>query len=381
MSAAVKCLQGIGCTLDSNGVVIPASRMFVTEFAASSSLQNGTAFGAMFGNNTMTFGDKLTPTLDPNGQNQWLVNTLCGFSAANVIKSAYWSLYDQYSLWSQAPFSFAGQDLAWRGYWGLKYEQPPVPSSPSSQAKPSWTTLSSYYGSFHNASPTFSCNSAFSPAVAIQSSAGLSQNTSYITTGQTLPVTYTATEASQLLLKQGSQTLTTDGSRSCLQSPLRLSCPFVNKPLGAMLEGSCGDSTATVQSGNGQSLSLIASSAMGTSSSTLGFSVGTAPIISGIVDLNGSIINSAGAIIISGAGFSISGNIATFSNQQTGTFQYYYGTGPGRGMLDSEGRTQIQLPLYDRSTSSAIIPAGSWTVQVINAETQVASSGFSLIVH
>jgi hypothetical protein len=53
---------------------------------------------------------------------QWLTNTLCVLRGASIYKTAYWSMYDPYIMWTAPPWYKTGQDLAWNGFWGLVYE-------------------------------------------------------------------------------------------------------------------------------------------------------------------------------------------------------------------------------------------------------------------
>ena len=112
---------------DPSRMTVPADRIFPIEFATSSA---GTGAGS--------WGDNQTPTTSVSGQDTWLRNTLCAFRSLGIEKYAYWAMYDAASLWTNAPWFNAGQQLAWNGYWGLGFEPP------SSGFKPAWTTLALY---------------------------------------------------------------------------------------------------------------------------------------------------------------------------------------------------------------------------------------------
>jgi hypothetical protein len=174
LNATTSCT--LGC--DPNGIPVAPSKIFVVEFATSSSLSS-----VPNGNGIPWFGDANTPTTTISGQAQWLSNTLCAFKDAGIEKFAYWSMYDPWEVWADFPWLKSGTDLAWNGYWGLSYDEEWYGD------KPAWQVLSSFYSSYPGG---LTCSG--SPVVSLVPSA------SYYTVSQPVRVTWTAANAASLCL-------------------------------------------------------------------------------------------------------------------------------------------------------------------------------------
>ncbi|MBS1828985.1 MAG: hypothetical protein JST93_27020 [Acidobacteria bacterium] len=174
LSAALSAL--VAGPYDPNfGLNPDSNRIFVNEFATSSSVKEPwvPAQETVKGNDIQAFGDDNTPTLTPTGQSQWVGCALSVFSGVGVQKFAHWSLYDPYTMWSAAPWNKVGHDLAWNGYWGLKYERE------ADGNKPAYSTLTSFYQG----------GSAGCPTAPITT---LKVDNSYYTTGQPAGLIWTA---------------------------------------------------------------------------------------------------------------------------------------------------------------------------------------------
>jgi len=160
-----------------------ADRIFVVEFATSSSMTYPVALqDEVKGNNIQTWGDANTPTLTPSGQAQWLRSALCAFQSANIQKLGYWALYDPYAMWKNYPFYFSNYDLAWNGYWGLKYERE------IDGDKPSWVVLRDFY-----LNGSLQCSNPRPPSITFKrdnAAAG------YYTIGQPVGLIWTAADTS-----------------------------------------------------------------------------------------------------------------------------------------------------------------------------------------
>lgn len=117
---------------DPSRMTIPANLIFPVEFGTSSS-----------GTGADSWGDAQTQTTTANGLNNWLTNTLCTFRSQNIVKYAYWSMYDPTTFWVNSPWYYYGQALWWNGYWGLGWEYPP------SGFKTAWNTFNQSPGSLY----------------------------------------------------------------------------------------------------------------------------------------------------------------------------------------------------------------------------------------
>jgi hypothetical protein len=330
------------------GLPVPGYRIFVVEFATSSSL-NSTPDG---GNNIPYYGDAQTPTTTSAGLSQWLTNTLCVYQGAGIDKMAYWSMYDPYTLWTGAPWYLTGQALAWSGFWGLSYERE------SYGDKSAWSTLRSYY-----LNGTLACGSPFpinaTPVVS------LTPSTSYYTVNQPVRVTWTAADTASLSVNRSHT-----GSNSCWvdQNPRLIS--------GTEIVGSCAYSdTAAFYTLGSQSVTFTGNNLYSTSRyATANFSIGLGPTVNAVTDQNYSYtINRYDTIVVWGNGFSLTGG-NTIQLVRAGYSDVWMYEGDGHYFWD-DSHTQINASLDGRAA------AGQWTLYVRNYWSGTPSAAYSLTIN
>ncbi|MBM3735414.1 MAG: hypothetical protein FJW39_06465 [Acidobacteria bacterium] len=107
---------------------VPAERLFVAEYGISSPFGSSDA-------PVMALGENGAPTVDLQGQSEWLRASLCAFQALGINKTAYWTLYDAPALWSSPVWSLPPGEASLNGHWGLAFEDR------SRGFKPAWSVL------------------------------------------------------------------------------------------------------------------------------------------------------------------------------------------------------------------------------------------------
>jgi hypothetical protein len=248
----------------SGGLPIQSSKIFVDEFAASSAMGSTGSTGT----NVPAYGDDQTPVTTQSGQSSWVEDTLCLMKNANIQELAYWAMYDPYTLWSTAPWSFAGQALSWNAFWGVAFE--------SSTKKASWSVLEPYY---LNGSLVACGTSGFQPANFTPILTLTPANTDF-TISQPVRVTWTAAEAASLTLNDGY-----DGTYACDIGDLLAG-------LGNLVPASCAFTNATAFSTAGnRTITLSATSVGGALSDRVPElrGVPAPPLTASIVDTAGKV--------------------------------------------------------------------------------------------
>jgi hypothetical protein len=343
-------LHSLTTVWSSNGIPIPASKIFVSEFATSSSLTSPPN-----GNNVMaaSMEDAQTPTTTPIGQSEWINNVLCGYTAVGINKFAYWSLYDPYTLWTGPPWEMdqydpssepkPGYRLAWNGFWGLFFE--------SGTAKPGWSILRNYY-----LYGTLQCSNPLTSIIALQ------LESDYYTVAQPIEARWTAADRESLTLSQGN-----DGSRSC----------FTNNVISTTgLVGSCAFTNASpfYQTGT-QTITLSAiNGGVITKTTSASVSIGLGPIVQAVSDANySSYITSNSTIIVWGRGFSKEGG---------NTLQF---TRPGYAdvwMYEGDGHYYWNGSVWQINASlDGRLAPGTWTLYVRNGYSGTPSSPYIVTVY
>jgi hypothetical protein len=329
-----------------NGMQIPAVKIDVGEFATSSSVGGSPPQG----NNVQTASlqDSLTPTTTVPGQSQWLSNALCGYTSAGLSKFAYWALYDPYTLWSSAPWSYTGQNLAWNAFWGLAYEND---SNNTFESKPSWSTLTSYY--LHN---SLSC--AYAPAVS------LTADNTFYTTNQPVPLTWTAAETASLSLSQPS---TNGVSYSCLTGKAITLAP--STPPGSLV-GDCAYTNTVFPTTGTPTITMTATNGSQHQNASTTITIGYPSVINAITASDYTYnIHTNSTIVVWGNGYSkTGGNTIQLTRSGYGdvwlyeTDGYYYW---------DQSYYQINASLNGRAA------AGTWTAYVRTPYTG-PSAGYTL---
>lgn len=329
------------------GLQVPANKIFVVEVATSSSL-NSTPNG---GNNIPYYGDSETPTTTQAGLSQWLTNTLCVLRGAGIYKTAYWSMYDPYTMWTDPPWSKTGQDLAWNGFWGLAYELEAYGD------KAAWSVLRSYY-----------LNGALSCAYPFPSNAtplvSLTPSTSYYTVNQPVRVTWTAGEAATASLDRSH-----GGSYSC--NPAQTSALSSTD-----IVGSCAYTDAAAFYALGTQTVTFTGTNLASSSqnATASVTIGPGPTVSAVTDQNlSSTINANDTIVVWGNGFSLTGG-NTIQLTRSGYPDVWMYEGDGYYFWD-ESHTQINASLAGRAAP------GQWSLYVRNYWSGTPSAAYTLTVN
>lgn len=261
---------------------IPASKIFVTEFATGSSFE-----GSPIGNATAGYGDEQTPTTTATGQAQWITQTLCAMNHAGVRNTGYFGYYDAYSWWARN-YSYNASQLAWLGFWGLKSELPSAYNPASDGQKPSWSAMSTFNP---NACP--GAGVAPTPVVAMLPPDGAIPSAGanpYYTIGDTANVYYSAANVTSLSMTTTPGSLLPQSFMSCDQTPALLE-------LGSTVVGSCGFAVFNRMASAGSGFFTLSGSNNDADGAPAGVStpapqistpvtVGLSPIISGLVDFN-----------------------------------------------------------------------------------------------
>ncbi len=336
----------------------PANKIFVVEFATSSSVKEPgvPSQDEVKGNDIQSWGDDNTPTLTPTRQDQWLRHTLCGYIAGGVQKFAYWSLYDPYTMWKSPPWRQSGYELTWNGYWGLKYVRE------SDGDKPSWSTLRNFY-----LSGSLSCSAPRQPANTLKA------DNAYYTIGQPAGVIWTAADIAGWTITDIPSNAT---SYSCDQTGWE-----GNSPTGYVYwqpNGSCAYAYSTPATITGTRTFTFTAQPVGGASPTALASASVtilgAPFITTITNsLYSGTISQKDFIVVWGNGFSRFGG---------NTLQFVRPGYPDVWMWINDGYwfwersyTQIWAWLGGR------LAPGQWTLYVRNGYPSGPSSGFSVYIN
>ncbi|MBS1824720.1 MAG: hypothetical protein JST93_05330 [Acidobacteria bacterium] len=313
-------------------------KIFVSEFATGSPVKEPgvPAQEAVKGNDVQIYGDENTPVLTPSGQGQWLTCALAAFANAGIQKLAYWALYDPYTMWSGFPWFQTGQDLAWNGYWGLKYERE------ADGNKPAWTALTNFYQG-----GSTSCTST--PITTFKT-----DNTHY-TTGQPARLVWTAANTA---IWQISSSL--PASYDCRDQSSGMSGPqFASVPAG-----SCAFAFSDPPSTPGTQTHTFTARAAGGAPSTTATAQSTtlsAPLVFAVTDSDGSpLISRFDTIKITGNAFARwGGNSLRFVRSGFTDVWIYAFDGSGLP-FNEKSYTQISAELGGR------LAAGPWQLYVYN---------------
>jgi hypothetical protein len=371
LQAALECVDGATCpasqgTCGAQCTPIPYSKMIPTEFATASSLSP-----QPIGNGFVAAGDQNTATTTAAGQAQWLTSTLCAMGSHNIPNTGWFGLFDTASWWEEY-YDYAGANLAWHGYFGLKSEVSSFNAYGPDGAKPAWNAMNSFSSS--------SCSVPPSPILALQTDAA------YYTISDTGTLTYTDANVTSLALNEsvpggpGASVQEYDCDFDTAMSPLGLlgSCAYI--PFVASTTGTI---TLTL-SGTNQDVDGVLQTGSSSAAAAYSVTVGLSPIVQGIYDYtngqscnyltNPSCMLSVGQtdiLEIFGLGFRLTGgNTVELSNQSTGW--WFYET-DGQYFWD-DSRTQINAQL------GSFVAPGVWTLQVRNPSSGTPSSGVSITV-
>jgi hypothetical protein len=343
-----------------NGFTIPASKIFVNEWATSSALGPASTGVSYIGETTdvdqyngyPSYGDSGDPTMTASAQSAWVQNTLCAFNQAGVQKAAYWAMYDPYTLFSSTPWSIVGQGLAWY-YWGLAYEEQNYGN------KPAWSVIQQYYqygtlscptGGVVNASPLLS----------------LTPLTNYYTINQPIRVTWTASDISAISIPGASTTrdcsLYTDTTLSS-SSLLTASCASTDAPYSTTT--GTYTVTATATGTNGSSSNQVAA--------TASVEIGLRPSLEAITNENyTSTVSYTGWMLLWGRGFANEKQNAILCTRSGYSDVWLYDS-DGVG-LSWESNTQINVSLQGR------LAPGVWTVKLWNNYSGDSSNEYQVTI-
>ena len=322
---------------------VSADRLFVVEFGTSSSI-DPTTTDLRKANNVFSYGDKQEPTTTVAGQDQLVRNTLCAIQKAGIQKFAYWSSVDERSLWRNAPWNLSERDLAWYGYWGLKFFD--------SSEKTLGDSIANYN---NNGVSALNCGDPPQPVVALKAIYD------YYVINQLIDVTWTAGDFTQLSF---SPMPAAGGSTSCPTSN------SAGVSISPGVDGTCASTqlppyyaagtypitltAANYPSSCAQNPSCVQSSA----SATVSVNVYSTPLVSRVADINNSTyLTSASTIIVTGKGFDPSGSdfiILTQPGTQTTTYRW---VGDPYSSMTIPSHTSIQLSLNQLSP-------GQWQLSV-----------------
>ncbi|HSB13571.1 MAG TPA: hypothetical protein VLE22_03880 [Bryobacteraceae bacterium] len=328
-----------------NGIPAPVAKIFVVEFATSSSLNSPPN-----GNNIPYYGDAQTPTTTVSGHSQWLNNTLCAYRSAGLQKYAYWSMFDPYTMWTGSPWYVTGQDLAWSGFWGLSFEPE------ASGDKPSWSLLSSFYlnGSINCPSP----GQSNAPAVV-----SLTSSSNYYTVAQPVRLTWTAADVASFSLNRGH-----GASYSC--------SPEQTGQVSSDVAGSCAYTDASAFSSTGsQTVTLTGYNVWGSpQNASASVTIGLGPIVNAATDQNYTYtINAYDTIIVWGNGFSLTGG-NTIQLTRAGYPDVWMYNGDGHYFWD-HSHFQINASLDGRAAT------GQWTLYVRNGYSGTPSAAYTIMIN
>lgn len=328
---------------------IPAGKLFVSEFATSSSINSDSQSP-----NLLTSGDKQVPTGDAALQAQWLQNTLCTLQQAGVTKFSYWSSVDEAPMWSSPSWSLSGQDLAWSGYWGLKDR----------------------FGNDKAAAPILQAYNRGTLSCSLQDrqpASYLLPEASYFTAHQPISVVWTAADF-------------TNNGITFVPAPISdtLDCRHYNIPgssrvnFGADRNVSCGETTLAPFGYTGaanvtmtvRSQGLVGPGSL-SSINNPSVTLLAAPRLDGVQAMPGGFftpITSAGSIQIIGQGFSkTGGNILTFT--RSGYATVTMSAGNNASMVESV------LTLITVNLQGLLAPGGTWSLTVTSPYEPNSASG------
>jgi hypothetical protein len=326
---------------------IPASKIFIHEFATSSPMCDGPCPGQdpVKGNDVSSAGDDNVPALTPAGQATWLNNMLCAFHNAGVTKLNYFGMYDAYALWTDAQWGHTGDALAWFGYWGLAYQQE------TDGSKAAWTTLTNYY---RNGAAALACGSR-----QVAATLRPENPTAYYITGQKIGVQWTAAETTQWEI---AGVAATTPSYQC--SYISVTDPLALTPITAFghyhLDGSCASARLDPASSTGlRQYTFTARNSDGSSvTASTTVNVGDRPVVTGyqILPLNPPRV----FIIVYGDGFNVEGgNTLQFVRDGHQDVWIYQGNtdDPARDWFDtSHGQINARI--------DGKLAPGQWTMYV-----------------
>lgn len=325
------------------GIPISPNKISVVETATSSAMN-----GAPEGTGTSSYGDNQTPVVTVSGQASWVQNTFCMFRSLGIQKTAYWALYDPYTMWTNYPWYKTGADLSWNGYWGLFFEPE------EAGQKDSWTVLRNYYYS-----GTLSCPSSLDYAAPILS---LTPTSTYYTVGQPLRVTWTAADAASLSISQGGDnTYARDTGAYLTEGISAVSCAYTN--------------TAAFYSTGFQMVTITGASIRGTEQiASAAVTIEAAPIVTAVMNQNNSYkIGANDTIILWGNGFSLSGgNTVQLSRDGYGDVWLYDGHGD---YFWDQSNVQIAASLNGRAAP------GVWNLYVRNGYSGTSSKAYQITIN
>jgi hypothetical protein len=335
----------------SGGLAPSLSKLFVVEFATSSSLQSAlfNSVNDSKGNDVPSWGDAQVPTTTVAGQAQWLNNTLCAFNGVGFQKMAYWSMYDPYAMWTGSPWLQTGQTLSWNGFWGLIYE------GESYGDKPSWSTLRNFY-----ANGSLSCPITQNSSVPILA---ILATSNYYTSAQPIRLYWNVGDNVSLAANSGhgSSFSCSDNQTTALST--------------SSLVGSCGFTDINPNYSIGpRTVSLTATSgAGGSQAANVSLTIGDAPQLNAVTNSNYSMtVASNDVAIFWGNGLSRSGG-NTVQLVRSGYPDVWLFDGDGHYFFD-ESHFQINSSLAGRASP------GVWTVYLRSPYSGTPSAAFSLTI-
>jgi hypothetical protein len=312
----------------SQGIKVAANKISVVETATSSAMNNPPE-----GTQIPAYGDWNAPVTTVPGQASWVQYDFCMLRSLGIQKTAYWALYDPYTMWTGSPWSYTGQDLSWNGFWGLSFEPE------SAGQKNSWSILRNYYYS-----GSLTCPSSLAYATPILS---LTATSTYYTLAQPVRVTWTAAEAASLSINQGG-----DNTYECKHGVMlatgvqSASCAYTN--------------TGPFSATGSQSVVITGTSVGGTQETASAVvTIGVAPIVNAVTNQNYSYtIGSNDTMIVFGNGFSLSGG-NTLQLTRSGYPDVWFYDGDGYDFWD-QSNFQINAALNGRAAP------GVWNLYVRN---------------
>jgi hypothetical protein len=334
----------------SGGISVPVSKMFIHEFATSSSAADAPNGTSML---TASMEDSQLPSATLDGQSQWLKNALCAYTGLGINKFAYWAMYDPYELWSQTPWNLTGHGLAWQGFWGL--------INRAGTDKPSWAALTNYYKS-----NSLSCPAAPTPVLALKPEGD------YYTIAQPLRVTWAAADVTSLRLNS----YTDRRSFDCRSLTETLIGSHPTELLGSCAYGIAGP-FYDPSTPSGQIITLTGDNGLANSVSvSSAITIGRGPVVSVVLNEVGTpTITTTSTITVHGKGFSKEGG-NTFQFVRPGYPDVWmWKLNPGGFDFTETELTQITAPLGNR------LAPGSWSLRVRNNYSGDPSVEFPVFVN
>lgn len=325
------------------GLPVAASKISVVETATSSAMNNPPE-----GTQIPSYGDNDTPVTTVSGQASWVQNDFCMFQSVGVQKTAYWALYDPYTMWTGYPWYKTGADLSWNGFWGLSFEPE------SAGQKDSWSILRNYY--YYG---SLSCPSSLAYAAPILS---LTPTSTYYTVAQPLRVTWTAAEAASLSVNQGGDnTYACDTGAYFTSGVASASCAYTN--------------TGAFYSDGSQTVTITGTSVGGTQqTASTTVTIGDGPIVNAVTNQNNSYqIGSNDTMIVWGNGFSLSGG-NTLQLTRAGYDDVWFYDGDGYYFWD-QSNFQINASLNGRAAP------GVWNLYIRNGYSGTPSAAYQVTIN